>query len=489
MAIVVFALAASACGSDAEASQGAVRGPQRTTLIEEFIEPPPIAEDATVDHAGDPLAPGLGNGGYDVAQYDLNLAWDPELREIDATATLTAAALSDLEVLHLDFIGSFVRSVAVDGAEAQFERDGAELIVTPAAPIGVGADFEIVVEYVTSVFAASGRSELARGDVGWIETSDGIWYTRSAPDGAHYWFPGNDHPSDPASFVTEITVPLETIAIASGDARTAAHNLETIEWRWSTSDEIPTHAMTVAIAPTGLELVNDLEASNNAGIEIRHLLPADLAAKPPIVLSLVDEMILFLEQRFGRFPYDSWGVAVVTDAAPARPSNSWTIMTRADLESDDAALRLMNDLANHYFGQSVGIGEWSDIWLTAAIPLYMQWLWLQGSVGRSGLDVTLAAARAKVNNAGWPPPDAPLAGDIYVGSTSVHGALFLHALSIKMGDSQFFDLLAQSYGEHRSGTLTTAEFLARGSDIAGERLEPFASAWFHRDPLPGFPDS
>ena len=46
--------------------------------------------------AGDPFFPNAGNGGYDVANYDLALAYDPATDVLDGNAVVTAKATQDL---------------------------------------------------------------------------------------------------------------------------------------------------------------------------------------------------------------------------------------------------------------------------------------------------------------------------------------------------------------------------------------------------------
>ena len=50
---------------------------------------------------GDPYYPGLGNGGYDVQDYDVVLDVDMESGVIDAFATITAVALHGLSSFNL----------------------------------------------------------------------------------------------------------------------------------------------------------------------------------------------------------------------------------------------------------------------------------------------------------------------------------------------------------------------------------------------------
>ncbi|HEX3477434.1 MAG TPA: hypothetical protein VHT91_20565 [Kofleriaceae bacterium] len=78
---------------------------------------------------GDPLYPTLGNGGYEVAHYALDLRYetaDPA-QSLDGTVQILARATQSLSQFDLDFAGDSVGAVRVDGCRAQFRRDGEEL--------------------------------------------------------------------------------------------------------------------------------------------------------------------------------------------------------------------------------------------------------------------------------------------------------------------------------------------------------------------------
>ena len=86
---------------------------------------------------GDRLAPGLGNGGYDVLHYDLDLryATSAPSQSLDGTVTILAQATQSLSRFNLDFGGDSVGSVSVDGRSAAFRQDDEELVITPRRPI------------------------------------------------------------------------------------------------------------------------------------------------------------------------------------------------------------------------------------------------------------------------------------------------------------------------------------------------------------------
>ena len=54
---------------------------------------------------GDPFFPRAGNGGYQVAHYDLDLDYRPATGRLAATAMIRARATQDLSRFDLDFRG------------------------------------------------------------------------------------------------------------------------------------------------------------------------------------------------------------------------------------------------------------------------------------------------------------------------------------------------------------------------------------------------
>src|SRR6188472_2382969 len=89
---------------------------------------------------GDRLFPNLGNGGYDVQHYDLDLryATSAPSQSIDGTVTILAKATQDLSRFDLDFAGQSVQSISVNGLPAKFTRTPDDLVITPKQPLRNG---------------------------------------------------------------------------------------------------------------------------------------------------------------------------------------------------------------------------------------------------------------------------------------------------------------------------------------------------------------
>ncbi|MDJ0961086.1 MAG: M1 family aminopeptidase [Acidimicrobiia bacterium] len=492
-ALVTFTLLGSACVAPAGGEPPRSKAPRTTTTTTTL---PP----ATMTDLMDPYAPGLGNGGYDALHYHVDMAFtlnapenveegaeydpaDAEVR-VDATTTIDIAATQPLTEIAFDFTGSTVTSVTVDGAEASFEREPVKLLVTLPEPAATGDEISIAVAYTGKPDMIDSR--VARVEVGWAGTPEGSWHVRTDPDGAHRWFPVNDHPSDKATYLFDILVPIEYAAGAPGVLERSYSGIESSSYRWAVNDEIPPSGTTAVIG--ALEVVPDERASAGLAIDIRHLLPADMAADRPGALDNIPDMMGFFEERFGPFPYDAFGVAVVDGPITGLGANSWAILSRAELEDEDAELAIVRGLVRHWFGDSLTPASWKDVWLSASLVRYAEWLWIERDLGDRYADAVASKARSNVAQSGWPPPTEPRIGDAYVGSVFIHGAIALHAVRLRMGDAAFFDMISTFYDEFAGGTATTNDLNTVVLREAGSTIRYVYDQWLTADELPGFPD-
>ncbi len=193
--------------------------------------------------AGDPYFPLDGNGGYDVAHYDLAFKFDPATGAIDSVATITAVATQNLSSFDLDLTGLDVRSITVNRKTAAFSRSGQELIVTPAAGIRKASSFTTVVRYSG---VPSPLVDLTLGIQGVVPSEDGVVIV-GQPHAAATWFPVNDHPSDAATYSFEITVPAGLQAVANGVPGKTSRSGGWTTWSWKATDPMASYQVGVAI--------------------------------------------------------------------------------------------------------------------------------------------------------------------------------------------------------------------------------------------------
>src|SRR5690606_29326204 len=188
--------------------------PTDTPTPTETPAPTLLPDNVGDEGIGDPYFPNFGNGGYDVQHYTIDLDVLMDERSIDSIVTIEAVALHDLARFNLDFVGLEIVEVTVNDQPAGYERDGSELIITPAEPIAEGESFTVTVSYTGTPGEGIPRTG-PEFTLGWTFYEDGVMVA-GEPSGASSWYPVNEHPLDKATYRFEITVAEPWEAAANG---------------------------------------------------------------------------------------------------------------------------------------------------------------------------------------------------------------------------------------------------------------------------------
>jgi aminopeptidase N len=433
---------------------------------------------------GDEYYPGLGNGGYDVERYVLVLDVDPGTGTIDATATIEATATQDLAGFHLDLIGLEVGAVTVDGEPARTSRDGQELLIEPGAPIASGEAFVAVVPYRGEPGTIETES---LGSVGWTALGDGASYVLSEPEGAATWCPANDHPSDKALFRFEITTPEGIEAAANGllvsseptgDGRT--------RWIYEVAHPMATYLATVGIGDLTFE-----QTVGPNGLSIRNAFDDDLAADATGVFARQGEMVDFFDDLFGPYPFEAYGALVMDVSVGVALENQTMSFFGSDILRGGGLAQeiIAHELVHQWYGDSVALERWQDIWLNEGFATYGQWLWSTHATG-DPIDERARRTHGDLGRtgAGDLPPGDPGPGGLFAQSVYERGALLLHELRRAVGDEGFFTILRRWAAEHADGNVNTGQFVALAEEVAGARLDDLFESWLYADELPDLRD-
>jgi aminopeptidase N len=426
---------------------------------------------------GDSLFATLGNGGYDALHYDLELAIDPRSGELRGTCTLRAVATHALSAFHLDFAGPTIESLGVDGASAAFERKGNELVVTPASPIAARQEFSVVTRY-----AGKPRAMLSPAvpiPVGWMASHERV-FVLSEPDGAQTLYPVNDHPTDKATYSFALTVPEPFTAAANGLPQGVDSDEGERTFRFAARDPMASYLVTVAVA----EL--DLVASEGpGGLPLYHYFPAGTRDQYAKELALTGRLLEAFAGWFGPYPFESFG-AVVADVPLPGALETQTLPTYGSRAFREEVIA--HELAHQWFGNSVSLADWRDIWLAEGFATYAMWLWTEREQGTAAYERTVRARHAMARRLGLGAPAAPAVHELFGQAVYMRGALVLHALRVAVGDELFFDVLRAWTKRHAGGNATTAQLVALTSELAGRDLAPLLWPWLADAQVPDLPE-
>ncbi|MFH9553458.1 M1 family metallopeptidase [Streptomyces sp. NPDC017435] len=426
---------------------------------------------------GDPYFPSAGNGGYHVAHYDLTLRYDPATRHLDGKAVLTARATQRLTRFDLDLQGLKVTGLTVDHVRAEHRRNGQELVVTPKRALRKGERFQVTVTYNGTpgpVTDPDGSPD------GWIPTDDGA-FVAGEPQGAMTWFPADNHPLDKSGYDFTITVPEGRAAVANGVllGQRTAHGRTTFHWRQS-------EPMAAYLATATIGKFKVQQYTTRDGLKVYDAVdPREAAAAAP-VLKQLPSVLKWERGLFGPYPFRAAGSIVdhAPDVGYALETQSRPVYDRAPSLST-----LVHENAHQWFGDSVSLTSWKDIWLNEGFATYAEWLYAEQHGGDTAQRTFDALYARPATDGLWafPPGDPGSGANIFGTPVYARGAMTLHVLRTTVGDRAFFRILRAWAAAHRHGHGTTAQFERLAERESGADLGALLRTWLYGRGKPGTP--
>jgi aminopeptidase N len=426
---------------------------------------------------GDAYYPLEGNGGYDVGHYDLALNYNPKANVLHATARITARATKNLSRFDLDLKQLKVSSVKVNGKKARYTRKGQELVVTPRKGLRKGTRFNVTVVYGGTPKPIS-RPDI--GTFGWIKTPDGA-YVVSEPDAASTWFPSNDHPQDKATYTYRVTVPKGTQVLSNGEPGGSRTKAGKSTYIWNQRSPMASYLAMLAIGKFQVK-----RGRTASGIPVITGVAPNRASELKTIHKGTIDAINWEEKVFGKYPFASTGgIRVGVDVAFSLETQSRPIY---GFQPDQGTI--VHELAHQWFGDSVSVKRWKDIWLNEGFATYAEWLWEEqhgGPTAQQTFDKLYAQPESwKYYKEMWTARKTgnPGADQMFTITPYYRGGMTLQALRKKIGDKAFFALLKAWTKAHKNGNVTTAQFVALAEKISHKQLDGLFNVWLYTKTKP-----
>ncbi|HHY56384.1 MAG TPA: M1 family metallopeptidase [Chloroflexi bacterium] len=427
---------------------------------------------------GDPIFPLLGNGGYDVQHYTLDLTVDAARNLLKGTAAVRAVATQPLAAFNLDLSGLEVSAVTIDDTPALFARNGHELTITPAVPIAADAIFTATIAYAGEPTPLS-DPDLAFIDQGWNHQDETIFVV-SEPGGAMTWYPVNNHPTDKATYTLRITVDEPNVVAANGVLAEEIDLGEQRTYVWEMAQPMASYLTTLVIG----DFVR-VEEPGPDGVLIRHYFPPAEAETLSEVFANTDEMVAFYGDLIAPYPFEEYGIVMLPFPL------GFALETQTlSVFGPEMAMEGVNahELAHQWFGNTVTLAAWDQTWLNEGFATYLQRLWMEDKLGSDFMDGGMRQYYAWLKAFQVEPPGSVTEADLFSEAVYERGAWVLHALRLKIGDELFREFLRTYYARYKDGVVTTADFIATASEVSGQDLTEFLNAWLYAEEMPPIPE-
>lgn len=415
-----------------------------------------------------------GDSNYGVTHYRLDLDYTPRTNRLEGTATLRLRVLAPTASLRVDLIGLRAAKVRVNGsAHRDLTQGRRSLRVKFAEGLTVGEELELAIDY-------SGRPAPIRspwGQIGWEELENGA-LVASQPTGAPTWFPCNDRVDDRASYEIQFTCDRDFFIAATGRPGPVTTRGGKRTWTFSTT--VPTATYLVAV-----HVGEYREYPLGTG---RILTPASQWPQVREAFAPMPRMSAVFEDWFGPYPQEDL-TTVVTAEKLEIPLEAQGMATFGRNHCAPIEQRLIaHELAHQWFGNSVGLRNWRDIWLNEGFACFSEWVWSEASGGPT---IAECADKhfAELLDKPW---DLLLADpgerEMFDDRVYKRGALLLEALRRTLGQDALRLILrdwATKYQHQLVDTETFIDFVAANSEVSADAA--IWRDWLYNVSLPQLP--
>jgi aminopeptidase N len=437
---------------------------------------------ATPAFAVDPFFPTFGNPGIDVLHYHIELNADPVSGNVSGNTLLTVKAEERLTKFSLDLHALQVSKVRINGQTAQFAQVGDKIEITPRPPIRKGAPFLVRVDYAGVPDALPDPT--APGFdlfLGWFKYNDAT-YVVSEPVGASSFYPANDEPDDRATFTFGLTVPMGYRALANGTPAGSFTFGNKTRYQWAMLQPMTTWLATVHINKFS---VSETRAAD--GTPVRTYYPDGLPASHVTGYQLAAEVLTWMEGLVGNYPYQSYGSAVVQDPILYYALETQAMSTFPQRTNPPRAGLVVHEMAHQWFGNSVSIAKWEDLWFAEGTATYFEILW-DFRNDPAGFRQAMLENYDFVVAEQLGPAVVEAPEEMFTDRTYLRGAAALYALELQVGTPTFFKILSTLVRERRGRSITSETFIRTAERVSGDgSVRPLLTAWLYDQAVPALP--
>nr|WP_246378001.1 M1 family aminopeptidase [Nocardioides ginsengisegetis] len=188
-------------------------------------------------------------------------------------------------------------------------------------------------------------------------------------------------------------------------------------------------------------------------------------------------IVTWLERQLGHYPFADTG-GLTTSLNPGFALENQTRPTYPVLTSE-AVTTVVHELAHQWFGDSVAVANWRDIWLNEGAATFMEARYAETHGGQSAQQWLEYWYDTLADDADfWTlQVDDPGRDHIFDWQVYQRGGMALQALRHRIGNDDYWRLLRQWVHSRAGGNGSTRQFEALAEQVSGQQLDGFFKAW------------
>jgi len=428
----------------------------------------------------------LNTGNYDVGHVTLRLTATPTVQYIAGVITTEFTAKESMSTITFDLSDNLtVSAVTQNGNSLGFLQDGnGQLIITLQQTMATGDSSAVVVTYEGTPLTSGFDSFVTS-----THSGSPILWTLSEPYGAKDWWPCKQDLIDKIDGVdVYITAPEQYVSVSNGVEQDAVLNNDgTRTTHFTHNYAIPAYLVAIAISNYTVFTETAGTAPNTFPV-VNYLYP-ETYSTTHIQVMATPAIIDFYESTFETYPFsaEKYGHAQCGFGGGMEHT---TVSFMGGFNRDLIA----HELAHQWFGDKITCGSWKDIWLNEGFATYLTGLVVEHQDGADSFtDWKLENLYNITSQPGGAvyltDADTLSVGRIFSSRLSYDkGAMVLHMLRIKMGDTNFFqgvkNYLADSNLAYAYAK--TPDFKAHMETASSLDLTEFFNDWVYNEGFPTY---
>jgi pimeloyl-ACP methyl ester carboxylesterase len=407
--------------------------------------------------------------------YDIAIRLDPAAKTIEGSVAIHATLSSEAQGIQLRLSHDLtVDSVYVDGSITAVRRAGDSLVVPIVGRPGLTNARSVVVRVKYHGTPPANALAFSESSGHFSAATYGLPYRASG------WWPSPGSTTMKAdSADVRITVPNRYVAVSNGLLKTKSTGADGwVTYHWV--ERYPIYPDVVSIAVAEYASFGD-----SVRMEDGHMMPLTFfvfpvdSAKARGDFGVFPALIRYYESLLGPYPFsrEKYGVAEFARQSfrehQTIPSLGSSFIT-GDRKNEPV---LAHELAHQWFGNSLSVRNWKDVWLNEGLATYAALMWLEHDQGRQAYDAEIERLAKQRYEGPIRLNDSTNIARMFTGTTFEKAALMVHALRSRMGDAPFLAALRSYTAQNKYGLVSTDDFRAAMEAERGESLDSFFRSW------------